>query len=165
MAFAPIQVGIVSGLVGAAVAGALAWNVGYGRGYDSAAKKADLVIAAKNTEKGKVDAEIAQCRVANGNYHFAVAEQLKVIQTELQANIMRQSEADKKNASADARMLDAATKSADNARAAREAIQNAVDQCVRAGVPAEFIGVLNGILPPRGSGSGGNTVPPIAAGN
>ena len=165
MAIGPLQLGIFSGLVGALAAGTLAWNVGHARGYDAAARKAEKVIEAKNAEKSKVDAEKSQCLQANGNYHFAVAEQLKTIQAELQANIMRQGEADKKNAQADARMLDAATKSADNARAAREAIQNAVDQCVRAGVPAEFIGVLNGILPSRGSGPASNPVPSLAAGH
>jgi hypothetical protein len=148
----------IAGIAGAIVAGAIAWNIGHARGYDAAAKKADIVIASKNEDIAIKDADLGQCRAANASYHASVADQLRIIQADLQQNLMRQSEADKKNASADLRMLDAATKSAENARAAREAILNAVDQCVRAGVPAEFIGVLNGILPPRNLAAGSDSV-------
>ena len=144
-ALGSLQALAAGGLGGVVVALSLGWSPIYARGYDAAAKKADLVIRAKDKdierkqlEKDAKEASLSQCQSANGNYHAAVNEQLKVIQAELTANLKRQGDAEAKNAVADRKMLDAATKSAENARAAREAILNAVDQ---------FVGVLNSIIP------------------
>lgn len=157
----PFVLPVVSGVVSAAVFGTMAWQVAYPRGYNAATVKAEIVIASKNDDLRTVNGDLAQCRAANQQYHSAVTDQLKLIQAELSANLQRQNDAAQKNAQADRRMLDAATKSADNAEAARRAILNAVDQCVRAGVPADLVGVLNGILPQGGNGvaAGRNAVP------
>lgn len=157
----PLALPIISGIVSACVVGAISWNLAYGRGYNAATIKAEIVIASKNKDLQTANGDLSQCRQANQNYHSAVTDQLKLIQAELASNLQRQNDAATKNASADRRMLDAATKSAENAEAARRAILNAVDQCVRAGVPADLVGVLNGILPSGGAGiaAGGNAVP------
>lgn len=139
----------IAGAFFAIVSGTICWQVAYGRGYSAASVKAEVVIADKNKSISVLNGDLGQCRGANANYHVAVAEGLRQIQAELIANVARQDAAARKNALADLRMLDAASKSAENSAAAREAILNAVDECVRSGIPADLVGVLNSILPER----------------
>lgn len=161
---------LVAGLGALALAGGIFYagtEVGRGWGKDDCTKKADVVIAAKNTDINTLNGDLGQCRAANANYHVSVGDQLRVIQADLRENIARQASADQKNAQADVRMLDAARKSAENSQAAREAILHAVNQCIRDGVPAEYVGMLNTILP-RSNGTqpaGGDTVPSGKANN
>jgi hypothetical protein len=161
------KVAMIGALVGAVAVAGIACKFGYDWGARDTEKKADIVITAKNSDISTLNGDLGQCRVANANYHASVADQLKIIQADLQANLMRQTAADQKNALADRRMMDAAQKSAENSLAAREAILHAVNQCVRDGVPAEYIGLLNTILPQRDGEkpAGGDAVRGSQAGN
>jgi hypothetical protein len=166
MALSALKAGGVGALIGGLVAGMIAWNMGHEAGdavgYKRAEVKAETVIGTKNATIKVIDGDLRQCREANQNYHSAVGAQLQRINAELLANMERQAVAEKKGAASDARMLDAATRSADNSAKAREAIQNAAEECLRRGVSAEFVGVLNTILE-GGSGTGvdasGDAVP------
>jgi len=155
-----IQTGLAGLAVGAIAAGALLWQPRYDAGYEKAAQKAAAVIQTRNTTIATRDSELAQCRAANTNYHLAVGEQLKIIADDLAADRVRQAEAATKNGRADAVMLDAAKKSAENSAVAREAIRNAVEVCLRSNYPADYVGMLNAILPAAGSAPvGGNPLP------
>jgi len=166
MTIASLKTGAIGALAGVVIGGLVAYNIGHSlgdsAGYKRAEMKAEKVITTKNATIKVQSGDLTQCRQANQNYHTAVGVQLERINAELMANLERQGLAEKKNAVADARMLDAARISADNSAKAREAIQNAAEECLRRGVSPEFVSMLNSILPGGvGSGvsAGGNPVP------
>ncbi len=148
MALGTLQIAGLAALVSAGVAGVVGFNLGDGNGYNRAQKKADIVIAAKNADLAVADADFDKCQAANNNYTVAVSAQVQETNRLLREDAARQATAAKKNEAADRRLLDVSLKTAENTEAAREAIRNAVDKCVRANVPADLVGMLNGILAP-----------------
>lgn len=113
------------------------------RGYAAAELKATAVIASKNEKINAAEADISQCQTANASYFKQSAEQSAEVLRRLDANAQAVAQAIKDNSSADKKMLDAAIKSQAELNEARKVAANAVDQCIKANVPADYVELFN----------------------
>lgn len=141
----------VGGILGAIIAAALmAWLVvpqAYSRGYTEAAAKADVVIKKKNADAIVLNGRFDQCQGANRSYQEDVVAQLGQVKAEIAAQQQRDAGAGQKNEAADKRLVDGRTEAAQNAERVRELIRNAVQECVRTRASADYVGMLNSVLP------------------
>jgi len=137
------QMGLVGAGLGALTTFLVVSNVWFQRGYDAASLKANAVIAKKNETIVGAEADISQCQTANASYFKQAADQYAELNRRLDATAAEVAQANKNNAAADKRMMDAAVQSVENFTRAREAMANAVDQCIRSNVPADFVGLFN----------------------
>lgn len=123
---------------GLGIGGFSASKIFYGRGYDKAAGKAEAVIL---QYKGDLNA----CTLKNAEYVHAVAEQERAKNEALAQQAKRDAESRSANQKAEAKMIEAANRSAAAAKIAREYFERAIDQCLSSPVPVDFAELLNAI--------------------
>lgn len=154
-------------IAGAAVAGySTAAIIHFDRGYDKAAQKSQSVIASKNQKIANAETNLNTCEAQNAEYVQTTLEQQQIVLERLNEQMDRDDAARRKKEVIERKLLRSADIAAERVEEAKRAFEDAVDECVNASVPIDFVRMLNNIPTISGARTdNNNTLPPGGSDN
>ena len=137
------QTTLIAGAAAFLLGGVAGAKIGHARGEASAAgDMKDLRTACERVETRLVT-ERDQARGELSKVNAATAAQVEALAKAVKADSVRRDQAAAANAKLAARAAEQSRAATETLLYAREKIQHAIDECTRAGVPADFVRVLN----------------------